>query len=98
ANSSIVARAPRRDDVRFLPIPASDMAQEIGFLGAANVILLTAYAVAEGFPAVRVIRDVIPHSLKKKDLVAMNMKMVDAALAHLAEHPVEQSTRSATTR
>ncbi|MFW5744628.1 MAG: 2-oxoacid:acceptor oxidoreductase family protein, partial [Spirochaetota bacterium] len=82
----------------FLGIPASDMAQEIGFLGAANVILLTAYASAEGFPAVDVVRDVIPHSLKKKELVAMNMKMVDAALAWLAEHPVEQATHPANAR
>lgn len=98
ANSSIVTRRPNRDDVRFLAIPASDLAQEIGFLGAANVILLTAYASAAGFPGVEVIRDVIPHSLKKKDLVAMNMKMVDAALAYVADHPVEQPAQPSPAR
>lgn len=98
ANSSIVTRGLNRDDVRFVAIPASDMAQETGFLGAANVILLTAYAVAAGFPSVDVIRNVIPHSLKKKDLVAMNMKMIDAALAWLAEHPVEEAAHPAATR
>ncbi|MFW5686366.1 MAG: 2-oxoacid:acceptor oxidoreductase family protein, partial [Spirochaetota bacterium] len=74
ANSSIIRRDPVRTDVRYYPIPASDMAQELGYLGAANVIMVTAYAAIEGFPAVDIIRKVIPHSLKKKNLVELNLR------------------------
>ena len=88
ANTSLVQREPARDDVRFYAIPASDMAQKLGFAGAANVIMLTVFAALEGFPAVETIRRVIPHSLKRKQLEALNLQMVDAALEHVAAHPL----------
>ncbi len=88
ANSSIVKREAERDDVRFYPIPASDIAQEIGFLGAANVVMLTAYAALEGFPAAETIRQVIPHSLKRKNLEKLNLQMVDAAFDYVAKNPL----------
>jgi len=88
ANSSIVRNEPTRDDVRFYPIPASDIAQEIGFLGAANVVMIAAYAAIEGFPDVEILKRVIPHSLKKKHLVELNLRMVEAALTYVREHPV----------
>ena len=89
-NSSIVTTEPSRDDVRYLLVPASDMAQEQGFLGAANVVMLTAYAIAEGFPAVDTIRRVIPYSLKRKNLQELNLRMVDAAAEYVAEHPARE--------
>jgi 2-oxoisovalerate ferredoxin oxidoreductase beta subunit len=80
ANSSMISRTTERSDVRFVPVPASDMATKIGFLGAANVIVLTIHALLEGFPAVETLQHVIPHALKRKDLVEMNMRMIDAAV------------------
>ena len=88
ANSSLVQREPERDDVRSYRIPASDMAQKLGFLGGANVIMLAVYAVLEGFPAIETIRRVIPHSLKRKHLEELNLQMVDAALEYVTEHPL----------
>jgi 2-oxoisovalerate ferredoxin oxidoreductase beta subunit len=89
ANSSMIPRRTIRADVRFYPIPASDLAQEIGFLGAANVIVITIHALLEGFPSVETLRQVIPHALKRKDLIEMNMKMIDAAVEYVAAHPLE---------
>ncbi len=88
ANSSIVPREAERDDLRFYPVPASDIAQELGFLGAANVVMLTAYAALEGFPSPETIRHVIPHSLKRKRLEKLNLRMVDAALDYVAKNPI----------
>ena len=87
-NASIVRSESTRDDLRFYPIPASDIAQEIGFLGAANVVMIAAYAAIEGFPDVEILKRVIPHSLKKKHLVELNLRMVEAALTYVREHPV----------
>ena len=80
ANSTLIEKTAERGDVRYCMVPASQMAKDLGFQGAANVILLTAYAVLEGFPRVDVIRAIIPQALKKKDLVSTNMKMIDAAV------------------
>ncbi len=89
ANSSMISRTATRKDLRFYPVPASDMAQKLGFLGAANVIVLTIHALLEGFPCVETLRHVVPHSLKRKNLVEMNMKMIDAAVEYVAANPVE---------
>jgi 2-oxoisovalerate ferredoxin oxidoreductase beta subunit len=89
ANASMISRKSTRKDVRFYPVPASDIAQEVGFLGAANVVVLTIYALVEGFPEIEIIKQVIPHALKRKDLVEMNMKMIDAATEYLSAHPLE---------
>lgn len=98
ANSSMITRGTTRDDVKFCAVPASDLAQKIGFLGAANVIALTMHALITGFPSLETLRNVIPHSLKRKNLIEMNMKMIDAAVDYLAEHPVHASAERAGTR
>jgi len=87
SNSSMISRASTREDVIFYPIPASDLAQKLGFLGAANVIVLTIHALLTGFPSLETLRNVIPHSLKRKNLVEMNLKMIDAAREYLAANP-----------
>lgn len=84
-NSSIAAVEERRTDVRYLEVPASDMAQEAGILAAANVVMLAAYAQLEGFPAVETLRSVIPHSLKRKHLVEKNLALLEQAIAFVSE-------------
>lgn len=42
-NSSIVESAPRRNDVKYLPVKANDMALELGNEKLASVIMLGAY-------------------------------------------------------
>ncbi len=81
ANRTLIEREICRDDVRICMIPASQMAKDVGFQGAANVILLAAHALLEGFPSLDVVRAVIPQALKKKEMVAINLEMVDAAKA-----------------
>lgn len=80
ANKTLIRQEPHRPGVRYCMIPGSEMARELSFYGAANVILLTAYALLEGFPRIEVIKETIAQALKKKDLVTTNMRMVDAAV------------------
>ena len=89
-NSSIARAARTRTDVRFYEIPASDIAQSEGLLPAANVVMLAAYAALERFPSMEVIRTVIPHSLKRKNLVDANLRLLDNAIAHISEHPIAE--------
>jgi 2-oxoisovalerate ferredoxin oxidoreductase beta subunit len=86
-NSSIVKQLTNRSDVRFYPVPASEIAREQGYVQAANVVLLTVSAAISGFPEVETLRQVIPFSLKRKNLIDVNLKMVDAALKYYRDHP-----------
>jgi 2-oxoglutarate ferredoxin oxidoreductase subunit gamma len=47
-NASLIAQAPRRTDIRYVAVPANDMAEKLGNLRMANVVLLGAYLSATG--------------------------------------------------
>lgn len=50
-NSSLIEQRPDREDVRLAPIPANEIANEIGNLKAANIVMLGAYAELTGLLA-----------------------------------------------
>jgi 2-oxoisovalerate ferredoxin oxidoreductase beta subunit len=86
-NSSMVARAPRRSDIRWYPVPATEMAAAAGFRGAANVVALSAWAALAGFPSRELLEAVIPHALRQKRQVELNLALVKAAFEWVAAHP-----------
>lgn len=47
-NVSLVPAPPSRDDIRYLPVPANDIAEGLGNARMANVVLLGAYLQATG--------------------------------------------------
>jgi 2-oxoglutarate ferredoxin oxidoreductase subunit gamma len=47
-NSSLVDKAPVRSDIRYAPIPANDIAEQLGNVRQANVVLLGGFLVATG--------------------------------------------------
>jgi 2-oxoisovalerate ferredoxin oxidoreductase beta subunit len=96
-NSSVARVNGSRPDIRYYEIPASDIAQEEGLLAAANVVMLAAYASIEGFPSIDVVRSVIPYSLKRKNLVEKNLRLLETALAYVADHPAPVVAPSAST-
>ena len=91
-NSSIVEKSSGRTDITEIAVPASDIAKEHGFIGAANVAMLVAYATAAGFPTVQRIKDIIPHALKKKNLVDTNLAIVEAAEAYVSREYATSKT------
>ena len=88
-NSSIVDRKIERDDVRVYRIPASDIAKDTGLLAAANVVILTAYLVLSKTVDIDTLKQVIPLSIKKKNLTDVNLRMIDAAVRYIEENPAE---------
>jgi 2-oxoisovalerate ferredoxin oxidoreductase beta subunit len=81
-NSSLVNHKVKREDVRTFYIPASDMAKESGILATANIVLLTIYLKIAGVADHEVLKQVLPSSVKRKDAVQLNLKMVEKALAY----------------
>lgn len=45
-NQSLIPAKPLRQGIRFVPVPANDIAEELGNVRMANVVLLGAYLVA----------------------------------------------------
>jgi len=79
-NSSIIARKLRRSDVEVLYIPLTDIASEHGLTAAANMVLLGAYLEYSKLLPVETIKEIIPHGLKRKQLIDANLGMVDAGV------------------
>lgn len=79
-NASMVPRQVRRQDVRAFAIPVTEMANAIGAVQIANVILLTVYALVSGAITIAALRKVIPLSIKRKNLVDINMQAIDAGI------------------
>ncbi|MCK5736915.1 MAG: 2-oxoacid:acceptor oxidoreductase family protein, partial [Spirochaetaceae bacterium] len=78
-NSSLVNRKVNRDDVKVIYAPVSDIAAKAGFLKGANVIMLSLYLLEKGVPGIKTLKGIIPKSIRKKELVDINLKLVKAA-------------------
>ncbi len=85
-NSSIIPRKVERKDVKAIYVPASDLAKEVGFLAAANIIILTLYILVSKVVDIETLKAVIPLSIKKKQYLDVNLKMVDRAVRFYEEN------------
>ena len=80
-NSSLATRRVRRQDVTAYHVPVSDMANNLGAIQAASVILLSVYALVSGAITIETLQKVIPLSIKRKNLVDLNMRAIEAGIA-----------------
>ena len=77
-NSSIIARKVKRNDVKTIYLPATDMAAELGLRAAANMIILGAYIEQTKALSVDALLKVLPKAIKKKEFVEINVKAINA--------------------
>lgn len=84
-NTSLVASKPTRTDITVIEVPANDIAEELGNLKTANMIMLGAYAAKTGAVAIKTLRDNIKkvYVRASDDMVKINAEAIDrgAALA-----------------
>jgi len=85
-NSSLISDKVKRNDVKTIYIPATDMAKELGTLQVANVIVLTVYALISGVFSVDTLRKIIPASLKRKNLADVNLQAVELGVKFYQEN------------
>jgi 2-oxoisovalerate ferredoxin oxidoreductase beta subunit len=93
-NSSLVPRKLRRDDVRAVYAPITEIAKDAGLIAAASVVALTLYACISRAVELETLKKVIPISLKKKSLVDLNLKVVDAAVEYYEKNLKEEYSYS----
>jgi len=81
-DSSQVQRKVKRQDVEAIYIPATEIAQDIGLIAVANVIMLTVYILKSKIMDIEILQEMLPRSIKRKNLVAINIKAVAAGLEY----------------
>jgi len=85
-NSSLISIPPRRNDIRYVAVPANDIAAELGNVKMANMVALGALVVATGVlpleAVVQALRDHLPES--KRDMLEPNIQALRRG-AELAE-------------
>ena len=88
-DSSLIDVAPTRDDVEIVAIPATSIADSIGSSKVANIVMLGAYiGLTKLLPKERVVT-VIEALARKKELVELNMKAIDAGIEFTSKLRVE---------
>jgi len=79
-DSELVSRAPKRDDVEVLAIPATKMADELGNTRAANMVILGAYIAYTKVLSKEVVINALPAFIKRKNLVPLNEKAIKVGI------------------
>jgi 2-oxoisovalerate ferredoxin oxidoreductase beta subunit len=77
-NSSMISRKVKREDVKAVYVPLTELAASLGLKAAANSVALGALLGAEKIFDRERIYDVLKTSLKKKNTLETNIKAVDA--------------------
>ena len=75
-NKSLIHQAPKRSDITIHEIPATDMAQELGDVRVANIIMLGAFVRTTGIVSSDDIETVIRDTfgVKGQQIVDLNLK------------------------
>jgi 2-oxoglutarate ferredoxin oxidoreductase subunit gamma len=82
-NTSLVASRPKRKDVEVIEVPANDIAEELGSIKCANMVMLGAYARKSGAVKPETLKDNIKeiYPKAKEAMLEMNKKAVDRGAA-----------------
>jgi 2-oxoglutarate ferredoxin oxidoreductase subunit gamma len=82
-NTSLVDRRPERQDVRLLEVPANEMADRLGSLRVANMVVLGAFVQASRVVTLHSIKQALPEVLPqhRHGLIAVNVKALEAGAA-----------------
>lgn len=91
-NSSLINEQPERRDVRRFPIPANEIASEIGNLRAANMVMLGAFVELSGLLPPQIVLDVLAQMFgaSKEQYLPLNEKAlqrgIDAAVGFTTQN------------
>lgn len=85
-NASIISNSPRRSDIRYLPVPANDVACELGNIKMANMVALGALVALTGILPLQVVAQALSDHLpkSKQKMLAPNLKALERG-AQLAQ-------------
>ena len=79
-DSSLIDMEPKRDDITKIPIPATELAKELGNTRTSNVVILGVMAGYSDFLDPMVVQRVLPLIFKKRHLLEINLKAFQRGL------------------
>ncbi|MCF7822641.1 MAG: 2-oxoacid:acceptor oxidoreductase family protein [Candidatus Marinimicrobia bacterium] len=79
-DNSLIDVAPKRSDIRNIPIPSTQIAKELGNTKISNVVVLGVLAGFTDFLDPDVVQRVLPIIFKKKHLLEINLKAFQKGL------------------
>jgi len=79
-DNSLIDIEPQRKDIRNIPIPATQIAQDLGNTKISNVVILGVLAGFTDFLDPMVVQQVLPLIFKKKHLLEINLKAFQKGL------------------
>lgn len=85
-NSSLIDIVVEKDNVRCYPIPANDLAVQLGNMRVSNMIILGAYLALNDELSLSTIYKVLEKLLgeKKKDLLSLNIQAIDVGMKYIS--------------
>jgi len=87
-NTTLASEPVGRDDIRVIPVPASEIAGKLGDDRAANTVMLGAYVIASGTVSLGAVEAAIRDQLRKRpQLIDLNVAALSAGAAIVAEQP-----------
>jgi len=89
-NSTIITRKSRRNDIKTLYIPLTEMADELGLKAAANMVLLGAYIEYSKLMPLEHLKQIAPKGIKRKSLGEQNLLAIEAGANWVRENAYAQ--------
>ena len=82
-NTSLVNSKPKRTDIEIIPVAANDIAEELGNIKCANMVMLGAYAQKSGAVKLQTLKDNIKkvYPRAKEAMLDVNRKAIDKGAA-----------------
>lgn len=86
-NSSLINEVVKLENVRSYPIPANDLAMELGNIRVSNMVILGAYLALNDELTLKNIHLVLEKILgeEKRDLLELNIKAIDTGINYISQ-------------
>ena len=81
--SSLIDKPPQRSDVRVLPVPAANLADELGDTRVSNMVALGALIEYTGIVSKEAVFQAIPISVPRKEFGELNKKAVETGINYV---------------
>jgi Pyruvate/2-oxoacid:ferredoxin oxidoreductase gamma subunit len=76
-DSSLIDAPPQREDLEAVPVPATQLADELGNTKAANMVMFGAIAERTGLFSLEEVRQHLGGYIKKKKLIPLNETAIE---------------------
>ena len=82
-DSSLIDIEPNRDDVETVPVPATQLADDLGNTRIANMVMLGAYIEKTKLLSKEAIFQTLPKAIRRTNLIEINKKAIEKGMEYV---------------